>query len=188
VCAAQRAACRCTGASCDGALCSLGCLDDEASVAAVEALRAAGVPTAVIGFGADAVGPEAAQVLARLAVAGGLSVRCDADAPCATGACVNGACETPLFLASDGDALAQALLRVNEAFVCPFCPWVPLDVRPARPELVSLLVNDAPVPPGSETWRWDSASNAVSVEGALCRALLAAEAPVTLEVRVLGEL
>lgn len=65
--------CFCTHPSAD--VCAMGraqnCLDDDAAVAAVEALRADGIPVYVLGLTDPEVAPILGEVLDRMAVAGG---------------------------------------------------------------------------------------------------------------------
>jgi hypothetical protein len=69
---AQLSACACTTSTCTAMLtCSNGCLDRDATVAAVAALRAQGIDTLVIALGPDAATPTAAAVLDEMAREGG---------------------------------------------------------------------------------------------------------------------
>lgn len=170
----QTAACACTVASCEGpATCSRGCLDADGAVSAVEGLRAKGVRTAVVGFGAEAAGAEAARVLTKLAQAGGLEPWCG-GVPC----------ERAYYLAGDAAGLTSALTTVTDDLwmVCTFA----LQERLERPEFLEVRVNDVVLAPGPETWRYDGVMNAVEFTGAACDALKLGTVsdPVRVELRL----
>ncbi len=185
VCAAQREACRCTTASCDGALCSRGCLDADTTVAEVARLRAGGLRTAVIGFGAEARAGDGPEVLARLARAGGFTRRCAGDGECGASRCVAGACEDALFLAGDGDELAAALRAVSAALPPSPCEFH-LVSPPTDEALLAVRVDGEHVPAGAQTWRYEASRSTVIFEGELCARLTATTtaAPLAVEFRV----
>lgn len=94
------------GANCVGPYCRAGYLDQDETVLAVRALRAAGVKVAVIGLGADFSTSEAPAVLNAVADEGGATA-------CAPGV----ACATRYFQAANEaqllGALGTAFLRVS---------------------------------------------------------------------------
>lgn len=115
-------ACQCTlPSACTGPLATLGCLDDQGTVAAIVSLRRKGIRTIVIGFGEEVVpaGP-AERVLNAMAQAGGFPLRCPSglDAECGAGnRCdpASGLCQRQYFHAADGAQLAAMLPRVCAA-------------------------------------------------------------------------
>lgn len=94
-------ACNPTGATCGWFATNL-CLDGGALVAQIRRLREAGVPTAIIGFGAGAATPDAEAVLDAAAVAGGLAA---ADRP-------------RYYRAVDGEALTRAMHAILARVGC----------------------------------------------------------------------
>ena len=163
---ARRQACACTLQSCDDALilCALGCLDDSASVAAVQSLRQSGITTLVIGFGADTNTPDARRVLDALATAGG----------------------HPLFHASNSAELTRVLDEVLHSIPGDPC-LIALDGTWQNP-LASLSADGVFLPAGPDTWSLSGSS--VTLEGALCNRARAATpgAPLNIEVRVVERL
>lgn len=121
MCSAPNAACKCTVSSCATApICSLGCLDTDATVAAIAALRAKGIRVAVVGFGADTAAGDAPQVLTSMANAGGLPRACPGGtaAECNTGDTCNGTtrlCGVPYYRAETGAELLGALQQLTAA-------------------------------------------------------------------------
>lgn len=163
VCAAQREACACTVSSCEGSLCAKGCLDDEGTLAAVEALRQRGIRTVVVGFGADVVSGEASRVLGALANAGGFSQP---------------------FSAANGAELSAAFQHIVRDLDTP-CAYV-LGAIPTPSNALAVLVDGVDVQPGDDTWSYDAQGNKVVFTGPLCARLEASTpaTPVALEFRV----
>jgi hypothetical protein len=172
--AAQEAACACTVSSCSGALCSRGCLDGDATLAAVKALKARGIRTIVVGFGADVVTGDAPRVLTELANAGGMARLCDL-APC----------DVPFFAAGNATELADALRRVLVTIDPDPCEYR-LSAAPTSMGTLAVLVDGADVQPGPDTWRFEPVSNRVLFTGPICSRLAASTplSPVSLEFRI----
>lgn len=159
-----------------------GCLDADATVAQVAALREAGVRTIVVGFGADATRGEAVLVLERLAVAGGVPRTCSADLECGAGdRCTDGACGRTAFLASNRAELEQVLATVLAGLTPPTCTRE-LPVRPLSAGAASLLVEGQPVAPGPATWALTADLRSIVLAPAFCEAHHGAR----LQVRVAG--
>lgn len=107
-------ACQCTLADCS-TYPKQGCLDEDATVAEIRALRQKGILTAVIGFGAEAATGPAPAVLRAMAEAGGFNRSCTTAADCAAGdACNGGVCSTGLYLPTNGAQLASALRQIAQ--------------------------------------------------------------------------
>ena len=172
--AAQEAACACTVSSCTGSLCSKGCLDGDATLESVKALRTRGIRTIVVGFGADVVTGDAPRVLTDLAHAGGMERICGAVP-----------CDVPFFAAGNATELAQALQKVVEIIDPDPCEYM-LSAAPTSGGTLAVLVDGADVQPGPETWRFESTSNRVFFTGPICSRLAAStsRSPVSLEFRI----
>ena len=171
---AQEQACACTVSSCASSLCSRGCLDADATLEAVRALRAKNIRTIVLGFGAEVVTGDAPRVLAELAHAGGMERTCGAVP-----------CDVPFYRAGNATELAEALQRVLIAIDSDPCQYW-LAARPSSPETLSVLVDGVDVRPGADTWNYDVAGNKVFFTGPLCAQLEASTTlmPVSLEFRI----
>lgn len=120
----------------------------DETVAAIEALRADGIVTYVLGFGADFSGGEAA--LMRMATAGG------------TGAPYNARSAAELDVALD--AIAAAIIP-------PSCE-VMLDGPARDPRLFQVRFDGGPLIPRNEAhtsgWDYDAASNVITFYGPEC--------------------
>jgi hypothetical protein len=115
-------------------------------------LVAAGIRTAVVGFGAETTSGTAATMLEALAVAGGLA---------------NAAGPPSYYLAGD----AAALDLVLEAIVFPSIPCTfSLLETPPDPDAVRVLANDEELEEGV-AWSYDEVANEVELLGATCEAL-----------------
>lgn len=84
------AACKCTltpATACTPAsFCTQGCLDDNSTVGAVQALRNKGIKTIVVGFGAETATGDGPATLNAMSVEGGFARTCaDVDAGCGSG-------------------------------------------------------------------------------------------------------
>jgi hypothetical protein len=179
------ATCTCTGAA---SPCSSGsnnlCLDDDSTANEIAKLRAAGVTTIVLGFGAETgtgLGPAA---LTKLAAAGGFKQRCAQDSDCGAGDTCNPnvtgticgqpirSCNRGYFQAGNTNELAVALDTIrNSLAVCEPCLF-DLDARPGSPELLSVRIDDKSVPPNVPNgYSYDAALNRVEIRGTTCDAL-----------------
>lgn len=114
---------QCTVSTCgttSGGTCTIGCLDQANTVAAINELRALGIRTAVVGLGTDLAGASALASLDAMASAGGLTATCpggtDAECGGVAGACDPGthACAHPVWLIGDAAALPALLLRLGQ--------------------------------------------------------------------------
>jgi hypothetical protein len=168
ICPAQQQACGCTTSSCAGSLCAKGCLDDEGTLSAVQALRLRGIRTVVVGFGADTAGGDAARVLGELATAGGF---------------------VHPYAAANGTELTsvlQGIVRDLEPAPCEF----KLESVPVPANALAVLVDNVDVQPGADTWNYDATQNKVLFTGGLCARLTASTTatPIALEFRVVQRL
>ena len=152
------AACACTSGSCTGSTCALGCLDQTAAVNAISQLRARGIRTAVVGFGADVAGEQAATVLEAMARAGG------AQRPCAPA----GPCGRSFYSAADAKELIAALTSI----VDPISPCLfPLAEGPTDVRALMVGVDGQQLPSGAETWRYDPERTLIEFTGSTCARL-----------------
>ena len=198
---ADPVACQCTVDSCtpQNGLCSLGCLDADPSVAAVRALGALGVTTAIIALGPDAASSGAVDTFDRMMAANppkpfGLQHSCPSgtDAECGPGDACDGAtrsCRHRFWRADD----TAALTGILESFFGPSpddsgaCDDV-LDPAPADPGALSVFVNGAvqrgcASADGCQTWTY--ADGTLTFHGVTCELLKSSTptSPVKLEVR-----
>jgi hypothetical protein len=173
------------GPACTGQPCSTGCVDLDATLAAVRALVAQRIQVLVVAVGAEVATGENAQVLEALARAGSeVFSRCDATFPCANGtACTAGRCARSFLLPSEVETLLGPFPANVDSSVCDFA----LRTRPERPEYVSVLLNGALAAPGPDTWSWLPDLGAVRLEGEACRTARKStfRAPFEITVRVL---
>ena len=139
-CGAGAPGCECTTASAFcGTLGTIGCLDDDATLATITELRARGVRTYVVGI----PGTEAyAGVLSRMAEAGGTA---------RTG-------ELAYYRADDATALLAALGTISDREVsCRFA----LEAPPPDRMQVNVLLDDVPAPRDAD---WVLADDGRSIE------------------------
>jgi hypothetical protein len=110
-------ACQCTITPCpttqtanDSNYCVRGCLDQDATVFAVQALSAEGIATLVIGVGADVTSGAGPLVLQQMAAMGGVTRQCSSAADCNPGdSCMGGRCSSAAYLVSGAADLAAVL-------------------------------------------------------------------------------
>jgi hypothetical protein len=155
---------------------NLNCLDEAATVAAVQAIADAGIPVYVIGV------PQSepySDVLNALAMAGRTARDTDA-----------GATETQYYAASgtDPSALLTALKQIA-AKITGTCTLL-LDHPPPDPSLVNVFFDGSPLPKsGPDGWTLTTAkgdagsTTTVTVEGASCQKILDGD---VLDVRVVA--
>lgn len=179
------AVCRCQtgGGDCSGLdVRRRGCLDADATVRQVEQLKAKGIRTIVVGFGADTNQADAREVLERLAKAGGVPRTCTADAQCGAGnSCVNEECSRWAYQAGNRAELDQVLTTVLIGLERVTCLH-DLPHKPIVPGAVTLRIDGQPIARGDETWQLVSNDRQVQLSPAFCEANHGA----TLEVRVAG--
>ncbi|HZN96069.1 MAG TPA: adventurous gliding motility lipoprotein CglB [Myxococcales bacterium] len=197
------AACRCTDLT--AATCNLGeklfCLDQDATVSQLSALKAQGVKTVVVGLGTETgtgVGPV---VLTEMGKAGGYTLTCPqgTDAECAGGVCnvADQTCSNTYYQASNGQDLSRALARLAEGLNPRPCEYE-LPMTPSEDEFLSVLVDNAPVASGTDTWRYSPPDGSVTpprppqvfLEGALCdkAKLTTTLNPMIVEIEILQAL
>jgi hypothetical protein len=139
-----------------------GCLDKDASVAAVQQLRAQNIKTIVIGFGADfssgnESGRRGAETLNAMAIAGDFNRTCAANADCGAGDTCNtstGLCNRRFYQAGNKDELLSALRQISEKVGDKPCLLKFTDPAqaPTSAELVVVYINGERLAAGSDTW------------------------------------
>jgi hypothetical protein len=122
------------------------CLDLNASVAAVQALRNKGIRTIVIGFGADTALGDGPDALNGMAEAGGFARTCSTNADCGTGDSCNTAtqlCNRRYYQARNQAELTAALRRISETLVLADPCLIRLDAaqRPSNPALMLVFLD-----------------------------------------------
>ena len=181
----------CTCTSTNPPCASTDCLDNVATVSAITSLRNdRNIKTIVIGFGGDVVGGVAQTTLQAMAEAGGFVRKCpNTNQSCGTNNPCNLAtalCSKQYFEATDGQALADALAEIGNTLTQESCKYTLVDV-PSDPQLVSVVVNGRPFAPGPDSWRYETSTNQIVFQGALCDQIKGntPENPVRLDVRLL---
>ncbi|MGA9521056.1 MAG: adventurous gliding motility lipoprotein CglB, partial [Myxococcaceae bacterium] len=188
-------ACRCTlaGASSCNFFDRQSCLDDQNSVAQVANLKASGIKTIVIGFGAETAAGDGPAALNAMAEAGGFARACpngtDAECGGTPGACslATKLCAQKFYQAANGDELAKALEDISGIFDQDPCLYQ-LETQPTDPAYLTVKVGGTTRPRGPDTWRYDAGY--VKFQGALCDTLKFAttDDPIEVEFRVVESL
>ncbi|MFZ5468563.1 MAG: adventurous gliding motility lipoprotein CglB [Myxococcota bacterium] len=153
----------------------LNCLEKQATLAAITALRQVEVKTIVVGFGADtAQAGTARDVLNAMAQAGGFS-------------------ET-YFQASNAEELGQQLAKISDEIdpndVCVY----KLNASPSDDRFISVLLRslggEERVPQGPDTWELKDGTLTFIELGSVCPRLRAATTldPIDVEIRVVESL
>ncbi|RYZ35313.1 MAG: adventurous gliding motility lipoprotein CglB [Myxococcaceae bacterium] len=170
-----------------------GCLDKNASVAAVEALKARDISTIVIGFGAETSAGAGPQVLNAMASAGGFARNCRADIDCGAGDTCDVAaqrCGRAFYQAGNQVELGAALKAISERLQPGEPCYIPLDPSqlPSDPSLIVVYINGERTLGGPDSW--SVVDTGVRFVGSTCARLEASrpEAPVSVEVRAIREL
>lgn len=185
-------ACQCTLSSCAGSAATLGCLDKDASVLAINDLQAQkDIKTIVIGFGAETADSKALTTLNSMAEAGGFARSCSAKADaCGTNdTCdpVTKLCGRRFYQAANQAELATALREIINLVGSTDPCLLALDPaqRPSDPSLIVVYVNDEPVDPGADTWTLND--QGVKFQGATCDRIKAStdKNPIKLEARAI---
>jgi hypothetical protein len=192
--------CFCTLTDCTYAQ-KIGCLDRNASVEAVQALRGKEIKTIVIGFGADFnsttdSGKKGAETLNAMADAGGFSRACTVDTDCGTGdTCdkTRGVCNRRFYQAGNKDELVTALRQISEKVQadnpCEFQLKSEPGSDPYEQELIVVYINGERQVPGTDTWTVMTSTvdgtQSVTFQGALCQRIKNSTptSPVDIEVR-----
>lgn len=197
--AEQPALCKCTIAgtnSCGttgAAFERRGCLDTNASVQAVQALKAQGITTIVIGFGAETASGDGPVVLQSMAAAGGFARSCadDAAACGANDTCIaaTGLCGRAFYQAGNQTELAEALERISKEVINPEPCLIPLKgpQRPSDPKLVVVYIEGERTLAGDGTWALTD--DGVLFNGAACERIKNSrpEAPISIEIRAIRQ-
>jgi hypothetical protein len=190
--------CRCTllpDAPCSGSYARRGCLDKDASVAAVQALKAKDITTIVIGFGAETASGNGPEVLGAMAQAGGFGRKCDAQNSCGANDTCNlstGLCNRAFYQAGNQAELAKALEEISKEVIVGNPCLIELEPAqiPSDPKLIVVYVDGERLAPGADTWDVNVAANeGVLFTGAACNRILAStpQAPVNIEVRAIRQ-
>jgi hypothetical protein len=185
----------------------IGCLDNAATVNVIsELLSVQHITTVVLGFGADTAAPAAAGTLQQMAIAGGFPPRlcpnknqsCGPTNPCDLS---TGQCSKQYYEATDAESLSLALEQIYAGVGAKAC-IVPLQETPTNQQLISVLVNGAPVLSGADTWAYQPTGSLPSnlapnpdgptlqFFGDLCAQIQASskEKPLQLQIRILTDL
>ncbi|MCP3062512.1 adventurous gliding motility lipoprotein CglB [Myxococcus sp. K38C18041901] len=170
-----------------------GCLDTNASVAAVQELKDAGVTTIVIGFGAETATGDGPAVLQGMAAAGGFARSC-ADDPTACGSndtCIaaTGLCGRTFYQAGNQEELSAALERISKEVINPEPCLIPLKgpQLPSNPKLIVVYVEEERLQPGDGTW--SLTDEGVLFNGATCDRIKNSrpEDPIKIEIRAIRQ-
>ncbi|WP_426751444.1 adventurous gliding motility lipoprotein CglB [Myxococcus sp. Y35] len=169
-----------------------GCLDMDASVAAVQALEQKGISTIVIGFGAETASGEGPAVLDAMARAGGFARECDDQGSCGADDTCNpttGLCNRSFYQAGNQAELAHALEEISLAVRLPEPCLIKLEgpERPSDPKLLVVYVEGERTAPSDSTW--SLTEKGVLFTGETCDRILAStpESPVRIEVRAIRQ-
>ncbi|MBN8467211.1 adventurous gliding motility lipoprotein CglB [Corallococcus exiguus] len=175
-----------------------GCLDKNASVTAVETLKARKISTIVIGFGAETSAGDGPSVLNEMARAGGFARTCKASIDCGAGDTCDvaaGLCGRSFYQAGNREELASALKTISEKIkaVEPCFTRLETSQLPSDEKLIVVYINGERTLAGPDTWSLDlSNSDAPGVRftGSACAKLESSrpEAPVSVEVRAIRQL
>lgn len=204
---AQTDACACTQApnSClqtSGNLCSLGCLDKDATVGTISSLYGnKTIQTIVIGFGDDLTTGNAGDVLNAMARAGKQPRKCLTSAGTADASLCGGGqtcdsentCSQAFYQAANSDELKTALAKIIDQLKGDPCKQA-LASKPSDPRFISVIVDGVTLSActsqtGCDTYFYDG-DKAVTLLGATCTKLhnSTAQNPVTLDIRAVEKL
>ncbi|WP_255653986.1 adventurous gliding motility lipoprotein CglB [Corallococcus sp. EGB] len=175
-----------------------GCLDKNASVAAVEALKTNKISTIVIGFGAETSSGDGPSVLNEMARAGGYARDCKANIDCGAGdTCdfATGTCNRAFYQAGNREELAAALKSISEAIQPgePCFTQLEPSQLPSDEKLIVVYIDGERTLAGPDTWSLDLSNPdrlGVRFTGSSCAKLEASrpEDPVKVEVRAIRQL
>jgi hypothetical protein len=193
------AACKCTqtgSAACSGSFVKLGCLDMDASVAAVRELADKDITTIVIGFGAETAGGNGPAVLDAMARAGGFARTCkDGETSCGPNDPCDPSsrtCQRSFYQAANQTELASALEAISNKLINPEPCLIALDPSqlPSEDNLVVVYINGERTLAGDNTWDPDvKANGGVLFTGATCERIKTStpDAPVDIEIRAIRQ-
>ncbi|MFP2901770.1 adventurous gliding motility lipoprotein CglB [Corallococcus sp. 4LFB] len=191
--------CRCTLAS--ASQCTVvqspyykrGCLDKNASVQEVAALKSNGIKTIVIGFGAETSSGDGPAVLNEMALTGGFARDCKVDLDCGTGDTCNlntGFCNRAFYQAANREELASALKAISEELAIGDPCFIKLDPSqlPSNDQLIVVYIDGERTLAGPDTWSLSEAG--VTFTGSACAKLESSrpEDPISVEVRAIRKL
>jgi hypothetical protein len=188
--------CFCTLSDCTYAK-EIGCLDTNASVAAVRALSDKQIKTIVIGFGADFRGTstsatEGAKTLNSMAEAGQFPRTCKVNADCGTGdTCetASGLCTRRFYQASNSAELSAALREITEKVLVnnPCVVEFEEGQAPTKAELVVVYLNGERLSAGADTW--ELTPTGILFNGSTCTRIESSTSadPVDIEVRAVKQ-
>lgn len=170
-----------------------GCLDTNASVAAVRELKEKGITTIVIGFGAETASGNGPAVLQAMATAGGFARSCtdDASACGANDTCnpVTGLCSRSFYQAGNQAELSDALERISKEVrnTEPCLIRLKGPQLPSDPKLMVVYVEGERILGGSDTW--ELTTDGVRFNGGTCERIKNSrpEAPVKIEIRAIRQ-
>lgn len=190
--AAQVTACGCTNAAgCTNAgHCTLSCLDQDATVEAVRALRMKNIKTIVVGFGADLATGSGPAVLNALAKEGGFPRTCPdgTDAECGTGnTCIvaDKVCSQSFYQAANGAELATALNKISNLLGVDACTYT-LSEQPSDKRYLAVVMDGQTIAEGPDTFTYDYGTSKVTFVGAACTKITSStvQNPVNVEFRI----
>ncbi|QRN98463.1 adventurous gliding motility lipoprotein CglB [Archangium violaceum] len=168
---------------------SVGCLDQDGSIAAIQELRDRDIRTIVVGFGAETGSSTGQSVLNAMAEAGGFARQCQQSSDCGTGdTCdtATGFCGRRFYQTGNRAELVAALRAVSEKLSKESC-LVRFEVSAGTPPQESLQVSldGTVVAPGPDSW--SLTKEGVLFTGSACQRIQAATstAPMHIEVRAL---
>jgi hypothetical protein len=168
-----------------------GCFDPEGSVASIQALRASGISTIVVGFSSETSSGAGPEMLQAMGEAGGYTRSCQSNADCGGETCSNNVCTRSYFQADNGAQLAEALRSISQQLIntnpCEF----DMSTVPSEEGLIFVKVDGAQVPrqaqDGSTNWVFDPATSTLEFQGALCSRMEAStqDDPVKVSISIL---
>jgi hypothetical protein len=181
----------------NGAARTIGCIDTDASVQAVNQLRSADskkdIQTIVVAFGTDfkantEVGRRGAETLNRMAEGGGFARACAKNADCGTDDSCEfavGLCKRRFYQAENKAELSAALKAIAEKVVAEKPCEVRIDEesRPTSNELMVVYLNEERLAPGPDTW--ERREPGIVFLGSTCTRIEASSpsSPANIEVR-----
>jgi hypothetical protein len=192
-CQSPNNACACTSDPmvCMNSCTTSQCLDKDATVEQIEALKRKGIQTIVVGFGSDFSG-GGLETLNAMANAGGFPRGCPkgTDAECGAASGSNSCnvtdklCNIKFYKASNGTELAAELAKISDGIGGDLCVFS-LDSQPSDRRQLIVDVNGANVSPGPDTWNYTQGT--VTFVGKGCADIKASTSvkPVKVSIRVI---